>query len=80
MGDQWAEDVQLEVAAGAAYVDRHVVAHHLGTQHGERLALGRVDLAGHDGGSGFIFRNEQLTEPAAGAAGQPAHVVGDLHE
>ncbi len=80
VGDHGPEHVQLEVAAGAADIDGHVVAHHLGAEHGERLALGRVDLAGHDGGAGFVLRDDELAEPAAGAARQPAHVVGDLHE
>ena len=80
VGDHGPEHVELEVAAGTADVDGHIVAHHLGAQHGEGLALGRVDLAGHDGGSGLVLGDEQLPQPAAGAARQPAHVVGDLHE
>ena len=45
-----------------------------------RLALGGVYLAGHDGGAGLVFRDEDLAQAAAGAGGQPAHVVGDLHQ
>ena len=42
------EDVQLEVPHRAAAVDRVVVAEDLAHEHGERLGLGRVELAGHD--------------------------------
>ena len=45
---QWPEHVEFEVARGAADADGHIVAHHLRAQHGQRLALRRVDLARHD--------------------------------
>ena len=73
------EHIELEVAGSAADVDRHVVAEHLAAQHGDGFALGRVDLARHDRGAGFVFRNADLADPAARTAGQPADVVGDLH-
>ncbi len=55
--------------------------HHLDGHHGEGLALGGVDLAiRHDGGAGLVLRDEDLPQPTPGAGGQPAHVVGDLHQ
>ena len=44
------------------------------------LALGGVDLAGHDGGAGLVFRDADFAQAVARAGGQPAHVVGDLHQ
>ena len=74
-----AEDIQFEVARGTAEVDGHVVAKHLRRQHRHGFALRGVDLAGHDGRAGFVLRNAEFTNAAARAAGEPAHVVGDLH-
>ena len=73
-------DVQLKVALGGGDAHHGIVAHDLDGHHGQRLALGGVHFAGHDGGAGFVFRDENFTQPAPGAGGQPAHVVGDLHE
>ena len=74
------KNVQLKVAAGAAHVDGHVVAQHLGAGHGQRFALGGIDLAGHDGRAGLVFWNADFANAAARAAGQPAHIVGDFHQ
>ena len=74
------EHVQLEVALRGRHADRHIVAHHLHRDHGHGLALGGVDLAGHDGGAGLVFGDEDFAQTVAGAGGQPAHVVGDLHQ
>ena len=73
-------DVELEVALRARERHRMVVAEHLHGHHGQRLALGRVDLARHDGGAGLVLGNGELVEAGARPAGVPAHVVGDLHE
>ena len=78
--DERLVDVQLEVAAGAAEVHRHVVAEHLAADHGHRLALRRVDLARHDRAPRFVLGDAQFADPAAGARGEPAHVVGDLRQ
>lgn len=43
------EDVELEMTGSTGDGDGAVVAHDLGADHGEGLALGGVDLAGHDG-------------------------------
>ena len=60
--------------------DRVVVADHLDADHHHGLALGRVDLARHDRGARLVRREHQLAESAARARGEPAHVVGDLHQ
>ena len=73
-------DVELEVALRARERHRVIVAEHLHGDHGERLALGRVDLARHDRGARLVLRDLQLGEAGARAAGVEAHVVGDLHQ
>ena len=80
MGDQGFEHVQLEVALAGRQLHRRVVAHHLNRHHRQAFALGGIDLARHDAAAWFVFRQHQLAEAAAGAAAQPADVVGDLHQ
>ena len=46
--DHGFEDIELKVPHGSADVDGDVVAEHLCGDHGQRLALRGVDLAGHD--------------------------------
>ncbi len=72
--------VELEVARGAAEIDRHVVAEYLAAQHRQRFRLRRVDLARHDGAARLVFRDIEFPDAAARTAGQPAHVVGDFHQ
>ena len=74
------EDVQLEIALRGRKADPGSVRHDLHGNHRQRLALRRVDLAGHDGGAGLVFGDEDLAQAVARAGGQPAHVVGDLHQ
>ena len=74
------EDVELEVALGSGEADGGVVAEDLRGHHGHGLALGGVDLAGHDRAAGLVLRDDELADAVAGAGGVPAHVVGDLHE
>jgi hypothetical protein len=78
--DERLEHVELEVAAGGADADGDVVAEDLAADHRHGLALGRVDLAGHDRAAGLVLGDAELAEAAARAGGQPAHVVGDLHQ
>ncbi len=49
VNDQRFERIQLQVSLHAANTDGGVIAHHLCAHHAQCLALGRVDLAGHDG-------------------------------
>ena len=73
------KNVQLKIALRSGHAHRHIVAHDLHRHHGDGLALGGIDLAGHNGGAGFVFRNADLSQSVAGAGSQPPHVVGDLH-
>src|SRR6187549_818240 len=68
--EQGLVDVELEVAAGATEVDRHVVTEDLRAEHGHGLRLSRVDLAWHDRAAGLIFRDRNLAETAAGTGSQ----------
>ena len=72
--------VHLGIAAGAAEAHGDVVGHDLDRDHGERLGLGRIDLARHDRGAGLVLRDLQFGEAGARAAGRQADVVGDLVE
>ena len=62
-----------------ATLTAHVVAHHLGADLGQRLALGRVDLAGHDGRARLVGRQDQFAQARARAGPEKPDVVGDLH-
>jgi len=79
-GDQRLKDVQLEVAIGAADGDGHVVAHHLGADHGHGLALGGIHLAGHNGAARLVLRQQEFAQPAARSGSQEAYVIADLHQ
>ena len=63
MRDERLVDVQLEVARRAADADGDIVGHDLAAEHGQRLALGRIDLARHDRPAGLVFGNRDLAEP-----------------
>ena len=73
-------DVHFQIAAGAAEADGDVVAHHLDGDHGQRFALGRIDLAGHDGRARLVLGDQQLGKSGARAARHQPDVVGDLVE
>ena len=73
-------DVKLKLAVHATDAHGDVVAHDLGTHHGQGLALRGVDLAGHDGASGLVLRQDELTETAAGPASEVADILGNLGE
>ena len=74
------EDVELEVTLGTGEGDGSVVAEHLGAEHGERLALGGVDLAGHDGATGLVLGELELGKTAARTGTEETDVLGDLEE
>ena len=73
------EDVQFEITLAGSDTDSGVVSHHLDRHHGDGFALGGIHLARHDGAPGLVLRDADLAEAAAGTAGKPAHVIGDLH-
>ena len=74
------EDVQLEIALRGRKADPGSVRHDLHGDHRQRLALRRVDLAGHDGRTGLVLRQEQFTETVAWAGAEPADIVCQLHQ
>ena len=53
-------------------------APHLGADHGEGLALGGVDLAGHDAAAGLVLGQLELPQAAPRPAAQEADVVAYL--
>ena len=65
--DHRLEHVELQVALAGGEGNRAVVAHDLAGQHRQRLALGRVDLAGHDRAARLVGRQLHLGEAGAWA-------------
>jgi hypothetical protein len=59
-------DVELEMALRTGERDRRLVAENPRGDHGQRLGLGRIDLARHDRGTRFVFRQDQFADAAAG--------------
>lgn len=74
------EDVQLELAVHATDGSGDVVTHDLSADHGKGLALGGVNLAGHDRRTGLVLGEVQLAETAAGAGAEVADILGDLEQ
>ena len=71
------EHIQLEITLRCSHRNGGIVAHYLNGDHGHRLALCGVDLAGHDGRAGFVLGNSYLAETGSGR--KPADVVRYLH-
>ena len=74
------EYVQLKVTLRSSHTNSYIIGNNLNSNHGHGFALSGVNLTGHDGATGLVFRNEDLTQTAARTAGQPANVVSDLHQ
>ena len=74
------EHVQLEVTLRSGKSGGSVVSENLGAHHRERLALGRVDLAWHDRGTGLILRKLQFTKTTSRARSKEADVLCDLEQ
>ena len=73
-------DVHFKITAGAAEADRDVIGHHLHGDHRQRFALGRVNLARHDGGAWLVLWDLQFAKSGTRAAGHQPDVIGDLVE
>jgi hypothetical protein len=73
-------ETDLELSIRSSDGDGGVVTHDLSGDHGEGLALSRVDLSGHDGRSGLVLGEGELAETASGSRGKVSDVVRDLHE
>jgi hypothetical protein len=52
----------------------------LSSDHGEGLALGRVDLSGHDGRSRFVLGEREFSETATRPGTEVTDIVGNLVE
>ena len=78
IGDDRLIDVELEMALACRHRDGGVVAEHAAADHGQRFALGRIDLARHDRRARLVRRQDQLAEAGARAGAEKANVVGDL--
>ena len=74
------EDVELELTVHATNGSCNVVTHHLGADHGEGLALGRVDLARHDRRTRLVLGEDQLVQTAAGTGSEVTDVLSDLEQ
>lgn len=78
--DERLVDVELELAVHATNGGSNVVAHNLGADHGQSLALGRVNLARHDTATRLVLREAELAETAARAAAEVTDILSDLGE
>jgi hypothetical protein len=74
------EHVEFKMAIGAADVDRHVVAEHLGCDHRHGFALCRIDLARHDRTARLIVWNVNFSDAGTRSRAEHADVIGDFHE
>ena len=78
--DHRLEDVEFQVPLRAGHRHGRLVPHHLRRDHGQRLGLGRVGLAGHDAAGQAIGGDQKFGEAGARPAAQQADVVADLVE
>jgi hypothetical protein len=58
--------------------DSSIIAQNMGADLGQSFALGRVDLAGHDGAAGFILWQSQFAQPRTWARAQETDIIGDF--
>ncbi len=63
--DHRLEHVELQMTLARCEADGHVVAHHLAGEHGQRFALGRVDLARHDRAARLVGWQSHFGEASA---------------
>jgi hypothetical protein len=73
-------DVELEMTLRSGERERRLVAENPRADHRQRLGLGRIDLARHDRGTRFVFRQDQFADAAAGTARGKPYIVRDLEE
>src|SRR5260221_11071769 len=72
--------VKLEVSLRTGEGHCMVVTKDLHCYHGHCLALSGVDLAGHDGGTRFVFGKLKFREAGPWTACIPTNIVRDLHQ
>ena len=80
VGDQREHHVQLEIARRARHADRRVARHDRRRGHRHGFRDHRVDLAGHDAGTGLQGRQRDLGEAGERAGVHPAQVVRNLEQ
>lgn len=76
--DEGLVDVKLKLAVHATNGSSNMVAHDLRANHGQGLALGRIDLSRHDAAARLVLRQNELAQAAARAAAQVADVLSNL--
>jgi hypothetical protein len=74
------EDVELKVTLRTSEGNGGLVTKNLATEHGQRLTLGGVDLAGHDGRTGLVLGELELAETAARTRAEETDVLSNLEE
>src|SRR5476649_2149661 len=80
MRKQRLEHIEFEMTLGGGVRNRGMIAEYLAAYHGERLALGWIDLARHDVGAGFVLRQDQFAYPRSRSGAEQADVAGDLKQ
>ena len=78
VGHHWVEDVKLKMALAAGKADGGIVAVNVRADLRDRLALGGVHLARHDGAARLILWQGKFAEAGARARTKEADVVRDL--
>lgn len=74
------EHVEFKLAVHTTNGGGNVVTHNLGADHGEGLALGRVNLARHDRRAGLVLGEDQLVQTAAGTGSEVTDVLSNLKQ
>jgi hypothetical protein len=72
--------IHLKLSVRSGDGDGHVVSHDLRSDHSKGLALGRVDLSGHDGRPRLVLWQTELSKSTSRSRSEVSDVVGDLHE
>ena len=67
------------MTVGSSDPHRHIVPHHLGSDHGQGLGLGGVDFARHDGRTRLVIGNDNFPNSATGSGGKHPYIVADFH-
>jgi hypothetical protein len=74
------EHVEFELTVRSSDRNGSVVSNDLCGDHGQSLALSRVDLSGHDRRTGLVLRERKLSQTTSRSRGEVTNVVGDLHQ
>ncbi|MCY1407912.1 hypothetical protein D9M71_232240 [compost metagenome] len=74
------EHIELQVPLACGKTHGNIVAHYLASDHRQGLALGRVDLAGHDRTARLVGWQAHFGQPRTRAGAEQAQVVGQFHQ